>query len=117
MLTCSGETGWRIPVPYPLRARAPSFGAAFVCAMIPAMRDHDPDEYLQVEADGNVAGISPRTLRYWVRGGKLPAIEGQRGKLVRLADVLALAELTGKTAMPATRQSLPLAMPAMLPPP
>ena len=71
--------------------------------MIPAMSDHDPDEYLPVEAAGNVAGISPRTLRYWVRGGKLSAIEGQRGKLVRLGDVLALADLTGKSAtLPAT---------------
>ncbi len=67
------------------------------------MDTHDPDEYLPVEAAGNVAGISPRTLRYWVRGGKLPAIEGQRGKLVRLGDVLALADLTGKMAtLPAT---------------
>ncbi|MDP9356040.1 MAG: helix-turn-helix domain-containing protein, partial [Chloroflexota bacterium] len=62
------------------------------------MDTHDPDEYLPVEAAGNVAGINPRTLRYWVRGGKLPAIEGQRGKLVRLGDVLALADLTGKMA-------------------
>ncbi len=67
------------------------------------MDTHDPDEYLPVEAAGNVAGISPRTLRYWVRGGKLPAIEGQRGKLVRLGDVLALVDLTGKMAtLPAT---------------
>ncbi len=67
------------------------------------MDTHDPDEYLPVEAAGNVAGISPRTLRYWVRGGKLPAIEGQRGKLVRLGDVLTLADLTGKMAtLPAT---------------
>ena len=56
----------------------------------------DPDALLPVESAGNVAGISPRTLRYWVKGGKLPATEGQRGKLVRLGDVLAIAELTGK---------------------
>ena len=39
-------------------------------------------------------------MRSWIRGGKLPATEGQRGKVVRLADVLALAEMTGK--LPAT---------------
>jgi len=63
------------------------------------MTDHNPDEYLPVESAGNVAGISPRTLRYWIKGGKLPATEGQRGKLVRLGDVLELAALTGKSAM------------------
>ena len=62
------------------------------------MSAHGPDEYLPVESAGSVAGISPRTLRYWIKGGKLPATEGQRGKLVRLGDVLALAEMTGKRA-------------------
>ena len=62
------------------------------------MDPHDPDEYLPVEAAGNVAGISPRTLRSWVRSGRLPAVEGQRGKLVRLGDVRDLAALTGRSA-------------------
>ena len=62
----------------------------------------DPDALLPVESAGSVAGISPRTLRYWIKGGKLPATEGQRGKLVRLGDVLALAEFTGKR--PATER-------------
>ncbi len=62
----------------------------------------DPDALLPVESAGNAAGISPRTLRYWIRGGKLPAVEGQRGKLVRLGDVLAIAEMTGK--LPASRR-------------
>src|SRR5215207_876681 len=62
------------------------------------MSDHNPDEYLPVESAGNVAGISARTLRYWIKGGKLPAIAGNRGKLVRLGDVLDLADLTGKPA-------------------
>ncbi len=73
--------------------------------MIQAMDTRDPNEYLPVETAGNTAGISPRTLRYWVRSGKLPAVEGQRGKLVRLGDVLRLAELTGKPAtLPAIRR-------------
>jgi len=50
-----------------------------------------------VESAGSIAGISPRTLRYWIKGGKLPAVAGPKGKLVRLSDVLAMAELTGKT--------------------
>jgi len=60
------------------------------------MNDHNPDEYLPVESAGTVAGIPARTLRSWVRAGKLPATEGQRGKLVRLGDVLAIAEATGR---------------------
>ena len=56
----------------------------------------DPNSLLPVESAGNVAGIPPRTLRSWVRSGKLPATEGQRGKLVRLGDVLAIAEMTGR---------------------
>jgi hypothetical protein len=67
---------------------------------MPGMNDHNPDEYLPVESAGNVAGIPARTLRSWVRAGKLPATEGQRGKLVRLGDVLAIAEATGRS--PAT---------------
>ncbi len=59
---------------------------------------HGPDEYLSVEMAGQVSGIPPRTLRRWVRGGRLPATEGPRGKLVRLGDALALAELTGRTS-------------------
>ncbi len=57
---------------------------------------HDADEYLSVEMAGQVSGIPPRTLRRWVRAGRLPATEGPRGKLVRLGDALALAELTGR---------------------
>ncbi len=60
------------------------------------MDTHDPEEYLPVESAGNVAGIPPRTLRSWITAGKLPATEGPRGKLVRLGDVLAIAEATGR---------------------
>ncbi|MEA2511558.1 MAG: hypothetical protein QOJ59_1045 [Thermomicrobiales bacterium] len=49
------------------------------------------DEPLSIEAAGRAAGISPRTLRSWIVHGKLPAVGGQRGKLVRLADVLAVS--------------------------
>ncbi len=57
--------------------------------------DAQDDEQLSVEAAGRIAGISPRTLRSWIVHGKLPAAGGQRGKLVRLGDVLALAGTNG----------------------
>lgn len=53
------------------------------------------DDQLSVEAAGRIAGISPRTLRTWIVHGKLPAVGGQRGKTVRLGDVLALAGTNG----------------------
>jgi hypothetical protein len=62
--------------------------------------DAQHDEQLSVEAAGRIAGISPRTLRSWIVHGKLPAAGGQRGKLVRLSDVLALAGTNGDTYLP-----------------
>jgi hypothetical protein len=60
----------------------------------------DPeDDPLSVEAAGRAVGISPRTLRDWIVHGKLPATGGQRGKLVRLSDVMALVD--AETARPA----------------
>ncbi len=56
----------------------------------------DPADYVTVEVAGKLAGISPRTLRYWIRTGKLSAIAGKRGKLVRAEEVHALAVLAGK---------------------
>jgi hypothetical protein len=69
---------------------------AFVYAIIPVMSDQS-NEYLAVKSAGSIADISPRTLRYWIKGGKLPTVAGPKGKLVRLSDVLAMAELTGKS--------------------
>jgi hypothetical protein len=62
--------------------------------------DAQHDEQLSVEAAGRIAGISPRTLRSWIVHGKLPAAGGQRGKLVRLSDVLALAGSNGDAQLP-----------------
>lgn len=49
------------------------------------------EDYVSVEAAGRTVGVSPRTVREWILQGKLPAFGSQRGKLVRLADVIAVA--------------------------
>ena len=52
--------------------------------------------FATVESAAALAGISARTLRYWIAAGKLPARGGKRGRLVRLSDVEQLAVLAGK---------------------
>ena len=52
--------------------------------------------FATVESAAALAGISARTLRYWIAAGKLPARSGKRGRLVRLSDVEQLAVLAGK---------------------
>ncbi len=52
--------------------------------------------FTTVESAAALAGISARTLRYWIAAGKLPARGGKRGRLVRLSDVEQLAVLAGK---------------------
>ena len=52
--------------------------------------------FTTVESAAAIAGISARTLRYWIAAGKLPARGGKRGRLVRLSDVEQLAALAGK---------------------
>jgi excisionase family DNA binding protein len=46
------------------------------------------EQYVTVGNAATATGISERTLRYWIKAGKLPATGGKRGRLVRLADVL-----------------------------
>jgi excisionase family DNA binding protein len=62
------------------------------------------DQYVTVGNAATATGVSERTLRYWIKSGKLPATGGKRGRLVRLADVEALADFTGNT--PATSGNL-----------
>ncbi len=49
------------------------------------------EDYVSVEAAGRTIGVSPRTVREWILQGKLPAFGSRRGKVVRLADVVAVA--------------------------
>ena len=57
---------------------------------------HD-DAPIAVDLAGARAGIPPRTLRDWISKGKLPAVAGPRGKLVRMGDVRRIAVLTGRS--------------------
>ncbi len=54
------------------------------------------DEYIPITVAAEVANIPARTVRAWVADGKLPAISGKRGKLVRRGDVDQIATLTGR---------------------
>lgn len=49
------------------------------------------EDYVSVETAGRTVGVSPRTVREWILQGKLPAFGSRRGKVVRLADVAAIA--------------------------
>jgi hypothetical protein len=49
------------------------------------------EDYVSVEAAGRTVGVSPRTVREWILQGKLSAFGSRRGKVVRLADVVAIA--------------------------
>jgi len=55
----------------------------------------DEGDYLAVHLAAQLAGVSERTLRHWIKRGKVPSIAGNRGALVRLADVRGVADLAG----------------------
>ena len=63
------------------------------------------DENVPVERAAASTGIPARTLRYWIAHGKLPAVAASRCKLVRLADVRHLADLTGRPLSNGERSS------------
>jgi hypothetical protein len=54
------------------------------------------DRLVSIRVAAESTGIAERTLRYWIQSGKLTATAGKRGKLVRLADVEAIATATGR---------------------
>jgi excisionase family DNA binding protein len=51
----------------------------------------DQRHYATVRIAAAVTGVSDRTIRYWIASGKLPAVAGDSGKLVLVADVERLA--------------------------
>jgi excisionase family DNA binding protein len=56
----------------------------------------DTADYVSVESAGKLLGVSARTVRNWINDGKLPAVSGKRGRLIRRADVLTLGTISGK---------------------
>lgn len=74
------------------------------CVRTPWHTD-DMDENVPVEHAAASTGIPARTLRYWIAHGKLPAVAASRCKLVRLADVRHLADLTGRPLSNGERSS------------
>lgn len=71
-----------------------------------AMSDtHAANEPMPLPLAARVAGVPARTLRNWIAGGKLAAIRGQRGWLVRTADIAAIAALLGTDAANAATPS------------
>jgi hypothetical protein len=70
----------------------------------------DGDEYVTMASAADIAGIPVTMLRQWVDSGRLPARVGQRGRLVRLADVQHLVAAGGMSppngaARPASAQA------------
>lgn len=53
-------------------------------------------KYVAIKVASEASGVPGRTLRHWVVRGKVAAINGHAGKLVRLDDVMRLASLSGK---------------------
>jgi hypothetical protein len=53
-------------------------------------------EYMSIADAARLLSISARTLRYWATTGKLPTIQGDRGRLVRLDDVRKVVTHAGR---------------------
>src|SRR5436305_10961234 len=49
--------------------------------------DVDSTDYVTISAAGALAGVPEQTVQQWIADGKLPALAGNRGRLVRLEDV------------------------------
>ena len=58
-------------------------------------RTVDGDDFVTMASAADIAGIPVKTLRHWVDSGRLAATAGQRGRLVRLADVQHLVAIDG----------------------
>jgi len=56
------------------------------------------DEYVTVAAASQLTGVTERTLRRWITGRKLPAVDGHHKKLVRVGDVRELMAASGRSS-------------------
>ncbi len=65
----------------------------------------NPANYVAIKVASEASGVPGRTLRHWVVRGKVAAINGHAGKLVRLDDVMRLAAMVGKVDGNATIES------------
>jgi len=64
----------------------------------------DIANYVAIKVASEASGVPGRTLRHWVVRGKVAAINGHAGKLVRLDDVMRLAAMVGKVDGNATTE-------------
>ncbi len=62
----------------------------------PREGDTAMDEYVTVAAASHLTGVTERTLRRWITGRKLPAVDGNHKKLVRVGDVRELMAASGR---------------------
>ncbi len=58
------------------------------------------NEYVTLINAADTANVPAGTLRQWIENGRLPATTSDRGRLVRLADVWRLVEVSSATAAP-----------------
>ena len=58
----------------------------------------DADRYVTVSVAAYLTGIPERTLRRWAASGQIPAMSGQRGRLVDVDAVRRLAAMDGYPA-------------------
>lgn len=56
------------------------------------------DTQVPLRVAARSAGVPERTVRNWVTSGKLAAMRGERGYLVRIADVKRVAAIAGREA-------------------
>ena len=56
------------------------------------------DNYVSVATAAELAGISARTLRYWIESKRLATVAGKHGRLVRPSDVDRVARHSGRAS-------------------
>ncbi len=69
---------------------------AAVRARVTPPDPHAPTDARSLLSVASQAGVSEAAVRYWIQRSLLPSWRGQRGMVIRLADVQALAEQRGR---------------------